>query len=94
VPFDFFWTSLNSEEGSKLTIKIKNILIRKYISLRIRQKLAYFLERNNVPILLKDKILSDVAIDIKDQVKALFYLQREYETDRNTYRRTLIYKYT
>jgi hypothetical protein len=96
VPFYFFWISLNAEEGSKLTIKIKNILTRKDISLRIRQKLLdtiYFLERNNVPFLVKDKILSDVAIDVEDQVKALFYLEREYETDPDTYREALIYKY-
>jgi len=46
----------------------------------------YFLERNSIPFLIKDKILSDVAIEVEDQVKALFYLEREYETDPETYR--------
>jgi hypothetical protein len=46
----------------------------------------YFLERNGVAFMIKDKILSDVAVEVEDQVKALFYLEREYETDSETYR--------
>jgi hypothetical protein len=36
--------------------------------------------------LLKDKILSDVAVEVEDLVKAVFYLEREFETDPETYR--------
>lgn len=77
VPFYFFWRSLSSQEANKLTIKIKNILTCKEVSLRIRQKLLdtiYFLERNGIAFIIKDKVLSDVAVEVEDQVKALFYL--------------------
>jgi hypothetical protein len=55
--------------------------------------LLYFLERNNVSFLFKDKILSDVAIDGEDQDKALFCMKRAYETHSDTFRETLMPKY-
>lgn len=39
---------------------------------------------------MKDKLLSDVAVEVEDQVKALFYLEREYENDPEMYREYLI----
>lgn len=42
---------------------------------------------------MKDKLLSDVAVEVEDQVKALFYLEREYENDPEMYREYLIEKY-
>lgn len=39
VPFYFFWKNLTNEEQARMTMKIKNILMNKSISLRIRQKL-------------------------------------------------------
>jgi hypothetical protein len=68
---------LTAEEQERMTMKIKNILVKKNISLRIRQKLLdaiYFIERCQIPFIIKDKLLSDVAVDVEDQVKALFYL--------------------
>jgi hypothetical protein len=79
-----------------MTLKIKNILMKKSISLRIRQKLLdaiYFVERCQIPFIIKDKLLSDVAVEVEDQVKALFYLEREYENDPDVYREYLIEKY-
>ena len=79
-----------------MTMKIKNILMKKSISLRIRQKLLdaiYFIERCQIAFLMKDKLLSDVAVEVEDQVKALFYLEREYENDPEMYREYLIEKY-
>jgi len=37
VPFYFFWKNLGNEERSLLTLKIKNILVRKTMSVKIRQ---------------------------------------------------------
>jgi bifunctional DNase/RNase len=58
-------------------VKLKSILVRKDIALRIRQKFldcVYFIERCQIPIMIKDKVLYDVAMDVEDSVKALFYL--------------------
>jgi hypothetical protein len=85
-----------SEDVAKLTLKIKTILVRKDISLKIRQKFLdciYFIERCEMAIMIKDKILYDVAVEVEDSVKALFYLEREYEYDPDVYRESLIEKY-
>jgi hypothetical protein len=46
VPFYFFWKSLTPPETAKLTLRLKQILLRLDISIRIRQRLLdsiYFL---------------------------------------------------
>ena len=50
-----------------MTLKIKTILVRTDISLKIRQKILdciYFIERCQIPIMIKDKVLYDVAVDV------------------------------
>ena len=43
--------------------------------------------------MVKDKVLYDVAIDVEDPVKGLFYLERQYENDPDVYRQLLYENY-
>jgi hypothetical protein len=52
---------------TRLTSKIKTILLRKEYSLRVRQTLLeciYFIERCQIPFMVKDKVLYEIAVDV------------------------------
>ena len=43
--------------------------------------------------MIKDKVLYDVSIEVEDSVKAMFYLEREFEHDPDVYREILFENY-
>ncbi len=77
MAFYFFWNVLNNEFRRRLTMKLKNILVNKGMSLRVKQKFIdtiYFMEQQLFPIPIPDKILRDASEQVLDLAKSLFYM--------------------
>ena len=58
-------------------MKLKNILENKGISLKVKQKFIdtiYFMEQQNFPIPIADKVLRDASLEVLDLAKSLFYI--------------------
>lgn len=58
-------------------MKLKNILINKGISMKVKQKFIdtiYFMEQQQFPIPIPDKILRDTSEQVLDLAKSLFYM--------------------
>lgn len=64
MAFYFFWNVLNNEFRRRLTMKLKNIMESKGISLKVKQKFIdtiYFMEQQNFPIPIAGKVLKDAS---------------------------------